>query len=569
MEKDFLKKYEDEIREIVRDMLNAEKQWKINRIKGMYKDILDEFIKCTTNINIKADNYLPVYIATNHLEEENQYAHLLFIFKLDTSEILILLVFDDVAVLDLNIVGKTIYELSNKKKVKGFFSEIFQNDTDMSFLFDIIEGISKSVNILKIEFHKRYVEELNTLFNIMDKIETMTLFGYFLYISLYKQFLLSYKYYSLLNIVFNIKNDEIRNIRAVCSLFYSIVFTDKEIPSENVFTTDDISTEEYILEKFKDATKFRYAYKIKSKNGKFIIIDYSEPSKRKSINNVLNLYSKKTKEKLFNMSIAILSKKKISDDKILHIDFKDFNDDNYKIIKKQYDLFQDYIVEFEDFIDDKYQLSDTDYEYSAISKSIKKMSKKIYSSAVIEQYQSNRYAPIILALHDFFEFFRNKHYISQKDYDKFISLCDTIYGAENTQIDIGDTNINVDPIVVFTKTIYELYKNNIELFADDNTRQPFRYYNTKNKKEMICFNHITYVISFVKNNKDMITSYNDFSNIFIESESTEDLLQQIRDSLTEKQIQVVNKNRKDYRIGKSSYFAIDALKLKEFVTQCE
>lgn len=232
-------------------------------------------------------------------------------------------------------------------------------------------------------------------------------------------------------------------------------------------------------------------------------------------------------------------------------------------------VFQEYISEFEDFINTKYDQLRLDLTEFTMKPPVKKVSKSIYNSAVIEKHLANKYAPILLALYDFFEFLRNKYYISQEDYDKFMNLCKTIYGAENTQIDISNTNTNVDPIVVFTKTIYELYINNIELFAEDNTKQPFRYTKTKNKKELICFKNISDVISFVKNNKNMIASYNDFSNIFIESKSDEDVLQQIKDFLFEKQIQKTNKDRKDYKIDGKLYFALDVAKLKEFIAQCE
>lgn len=568
MEKDFLKKYEDEIRGIIVEMLNAEKQWKINRVKDIYKDILDEFVKCNTNINIET-NYLPVYISSNYFEEENQYAHLLFIFKLEKSEVLSLLVYDDEAVLDMIIADETIHKLSNKKKLKKFFSEDFLYDMDLHSLLNIAEEISKSINVLHMDFHKRYIYELNTLFSIIDKKEMMMLFGYFLYIYFYKQFTLYYKYYSMLNIVFNSKNDDINKLRAVCSLFYSLIFSEKEIPSENVFAIDDITTTDKAAQKIGDAEQFEYTYRTRHANGKCIIVDCSKYSKRKNINNIINIYSNRVEEEYLSSNIIILSERKVINDIVLHINFDNFTDRRYHAIKNEYDIFQKYISEFEDFMEEKYEISWLSCDDIDMKKYTKKMSNKIYDSAVIEKHLADKYAPIILALYDFFEFLRSKYYITQEDYDKFIKDCDAIYGAGDTHIDITKHSSNIDPVIVFSKAIYTLYTNHSELFSDADDSVPFIYEGNRNNKQLICFKNIEESVEFAQNNIDKIDSYESFNEIFMQSESVEDILPKIKDVLIEKGIQIFNKNRKDYRINDKTYFALNVEKLKEFVEQCE
>lgn len=303
---------------------------------------------------------------------------------------------------------------------------------------------------------------------------------------------------------------------------------------------------------------------------KLIFIDYSKPSKRKPVNIILNMYSNKIKKKLLNNSIIILSKNKIVNDRVLHINFEKFNDKKYVDIQKTCKILRQYISKnFKKFIKKKYELKNVIVEDPDIEKNIKETSNTIYNSAVIEKHFADRYAPIILALYDFFEFLRSKYYITQEDYDKFIKDCDAIYGAGDTHIDIPYNNFNNDPIIIFLKAIYELYENNSELFSDSTDSEPFIYDKSTKADKLICFQDIDKAVEFVKNHIDKIDLADSFNGIFVNPEYINDVLSQIKDTLIEKRIQIVNKGRKDYRIGKTSYFAIDIEKLKEFVEQCE
>lgn len=252
MEKDFLKKYEDEINTITNQLIDTKKKWECRRINDIWKEFLDEICKCNLDMSLCDEaGYLPVHVLSRHLKEEDIYEHLLFIFNLKTSEILFFLVSDTARIIDMNKVNKKINKLLCEKKLKKFFLAMVQNDVDILPLLNVAEKISKNINALNIEFHKKYIEDINTLFSIIDKKEIMTLFGYCLYVYFYKQFTLSYKYYSMLNIVFNPKNYDINKLRAVCSLLYSLIFSEEEIPSENIFTIDDIKTEDDVLKRFK------------------------------------------------------------------------------------------------------------------------------------------------------------------------------------------------------------------------------------------------------------------------------------------------------------------------------
>ncbi len=338
-----------------------------------------------------------------------------------------------------------------------------------------------------------------------------------------RQYLLSHKYFSIINLVCDTKKINVTQVRAVCSFLYSVIFDKNTIPPENILTYTDLSDQNIILNKFEEIENFQYAYTCKNIFDNFVIIDCSEISIRKNNHNLLNLILKQAKK--LTQSIIIISKKRIIDDTVLNINFDNLDSSNYHFVQNNSKNIQKYISKFKNAFNKKYIPSWIELVDYFMEEYVEKMSMSIYKSAVIEKYLADRYAPIILALYDFFEFLRNEYYIAQEDYNKFINLCNTIYGAENTQIDISDTNTNIDPIVVFTEAIYELYINNIELFTDDNTRKPFIYINKKNQKELICFNYIADVIPFIKNNRDKINSYNNFSNIFIEAESTEELLQ--------------------------------------------
>ncbi|NDO18688.1 hypothetical protein FMM68_03355 [Lachnospiraceae bacterium MD329] len=568
MEKDFLKKYESEIKEISHKLIDSDKRWMLVRISKIWKDILDEVCKYNIDISVCIKSgYLPVHISSTYLREENIYENLLFIFKKHTSEILLLLTYSEDTVIDSSKTNDFINKLSTKNKLKEFFSEFTQHNVDMLTLLNVTKEISKNINILEFRLRKADIDNIHSLFNIIEEKEMLTLFGYYLYVHYYRQYLLSHKYYSIINLVCDTKKINVTQVRAVCSFLYSVIFDKNTIPPENILTYTDLSDQNIILNKFEEIENFQYAYTYKNIFDNFVIIDCSEISIRKNNHNLLNIILKQAKK--LTQSIIIISKKRIIDDTVLNINFDNLDSSNYHFIQNNSKNMQKYISKFKNAFNKKYIPSWIELVDYFMEEYVEKMSTSIYKSAVIEKYLADRYAPIILALYDFFEFLRNEYYIAQEDYNKFINLCNTIYGAENTQIDISDTNTNIDPIVVFTEAIYELYINNIELFTDDNTRKPFIYINKKNQKELLCFNYIADVIPFIKNNRDKINLYNNFSNIFIEAESTEELLQQIRNSLIEKQLQVVNKNRKDYRIGSQSYFALDVAQLKEFVAQRE
>lgn len=575
MEKDFLMKYESEIKSIANKLIDSSKRWKLSRISEVWKDIFDEVCKCNIDMSVCSNSgYLPVHISSTYLREEDTYENLLLIFKLHNSEVLFLLTSSENSAIDSSKTNDFINKLSTKNKLKEFFSEFTQHNVDILTLLNVTEEISKNINILESRLRKADIDNLNTLFNIITEKEMLTLFGYYLYTYLYCNDKIKNKYRSIINITYDYHKNNVDEVKFVSSFLHSVMTTRKSFPAKSIFTTTDFPTKGDAFEKFKNATN------------NLVIVDYSTPSRKNLIKNILCIYSTLKKQKkyissiqydqCFNRNIIIISKKLINDELIIHIPFENLNADNYIKAKTLTNIFNKYIDEFEDFIADKYEpITELIDLTNNIEKAMKSISKSIYNTSIQDKNTSNKYAPVILALYDFFEFLQQKYYISQKDYEEFIRLCNAIYGYQNTKIDIPqinteiDINNNIDPYIVFTKTIYELYINNIELFTDDNTKQPFRYANTKNKKEMICFKDISYVISFIKNNKDKIDSYNDFSNVFIESESTEELLQQIRNSLMENQLQVVNKNRKDYRVGKSSYFALDVAKLKEFIAQCE
>ena len=600
MERDFLKKYESEICAISDKLIDTKKKWKCSRIKGAWKEIFDEICKLNIDMSLcRKFGYLPVHILSRHLQEEDIYEHLLFIFKVNTSEVLFLLVSTNSQIIDMNKVNKKISKLSGKKELKDFFSEMIQNDMDILSWLTIAEAISKDINVLNIEIQKTYIDDINNLFGIIDKKESMTIFGYFLYIFFYKQFTQSTEYYSMLNIVFNPKNYESNKLMAVLSLLYSMICSKKEFPPENIATINDIETKKKILKKFKHAQKYKCAFNYKkseeitkrlaekSKGGifdgqfivpkknerqinKLIVIDYSEPSKRITINNLLDIYSNEVKERHFDNSIIILSKKKIEKNIVLPINFENLNSEKYidskKICKT---IRKDLLKKLKKFIRKKYKINKSFDEITAIEKKIKKVSNKIYDSAVIGKHLADRYAPIILALYDFFEFLRSKYFITQEDYDKFIKDCDAIYDAEDTSIDIPYNNLNDDPVIIFSKAIYELYENNNELFLNSPNSELFIYDKSKKADKLICFKDIDKSVEFIKSHIDKIHLADSFNTIFVQSESIEYILPKIKDVLIEKGIQFVNQKRKDYKINGKLYFALDVEKLKEFVEQCE
>lgn len=336
MEKDFLKKYENEIRLIANKLIDSSKRWKLGRIDKVWKDIFDEVCKYNIDMSVCIKSgYLPVHISSTYLREEDTYENLLLIFKLNTSEVLFLLTSSENSAIDISKTNDFINKLSTKNKLKEFFSEFTQHNVDILTLLNVTEEISKNINILESRLRKADIDNLNTLFNIITEKEMLTLFGYYLYVYFYKQYLLFPKYYSIINLVYDARKMNVTQARAICSFLYSTIFAENEISSKNILTYKDISDKKMILSKFKEADKFEYAYDSENNLGTFIIIDCSESSTRKNINNVLHIYSKKVKKQYLNTSIIIISKKKITDDIVLHVNFENLNSDKYLSVKKK------------------------------------------------------------------------------------------------------------------------------------------------------------------------------------------------------------------------------------------
>ena len=187
MEKDFLKKYESEIKEISHKLIDSDKRWMLVRISKIWKDILDEVCKYNIDISVCIKSgYLPVHISSTYLREENIYKNLLLIFKQHTSEILLLLTYSEDTVIDSSKTNDFINNLSTKNKLKEFFSEFTQHNVDMLTLLNVTKEISKNINILEFRLRKADIDNIHSLFNIIEEKEMLTLFGYYLYVHYYK-----------------------------------------------------------------------------------------------------------------------------------------------------------------------------------------------------------------------------------------------------------------------------------------------------------------------------------------------------------------------------------------------
>lgn len=571
MKKDFLLQYKDELLSKVTELIDSGKSRKICRIDNFYKSIVDEIMTSNVDISLCRETfYLPVHIASVYLREENIYNHVLFIFNLHTSEVLILLTNSQTPELNKSETTEMFNKLSQKDKqnLKQFFKTFNQNKIDFDLLLNCTTEISKSLDVLEFKLKQIWIDDLKKFLNIISAKEMLTLFGYYLYTYIYCKNITRNKYRSIINITYNPKNTNTDEIKAVYSLLHRIITSEKSLSSKNVLTSDDIITKENALHNFKNATD------------NLIIINYSEPSRKKPIGNILDIYSTLEKQKKhigskkyhqgLNRNMIIISKKHIDKKGIIPVAFDNFNASNHVDTKKVCAIFQEYISEFKDFVSDKYDsLEDIDNITVQTEKAVKKISKTIYKHSILEKSESDKYSPILLSLYDFFEFLRSKFYIAQEDYEEFIILCDTIYGAQDTNIDIPQSNTAIDPIIVFSKAIYYLYIHHRELFSDNSNSEPFIYTKYKKIKELLCFKNINSVVSFVENNIDKIDSSDYFLDTFINSKSATDLLKQTKHSMIEKEIVTVSKGAKDYRIGKRRYFAIDILKLKEFIAQCE
>ena len=146
-----------------------------------------------------------------------------------------------------------------------------------------------------------------------------------------RQYLLSHKYFSIINLVCDTKKINVTQVRAVCSFLYSVIFDKNTIPPENILTYTDLSDQNIILNKFEEIENFQYAYTCKNIFDNFVIIDCSEISIRKNNHNLLNLILKQAKK--LTQSIIIISKKRIIDDTVLNINFDNLDSSNYHFVQ--------------------------------------------------------------------------------------------------------------------------------------------------------------------------------------------------------------------------------------------
>ena len=165
-----------------------------------------------------------------------------------------------------------------------------------------------------------------------------------------------------------------------------------------------------------------------------------------------------------------------------------------------------------------------------------------------------------------------KRYISDSDYKRYIAECDNIYGKNNDPIDFVQKKPTVNHTNIFLKAIYELYKNHAEVFdktPDENTTIPFIYVNNKTGEQCLCADNVGGMLSFIKNNKKLLSDYDLIEENIINANNRDELMQKIRDELIGMNISKVNKGRRGYKISNHEYFAVKLSELKKFIAEHE
>lgn len=112
-----------------------------------------------------------------------------------------------------------------------------------------------------------------------------------------------------------------------------------------------------------------------------------------------------------------------------------------------------------------------------------------------------------------------------------------------------------------------LYTKHRYLFSDTPGRdEPFIYIR-RDRNLVICFNNISDVISFIKNHSDKIDglSYSRFNDIFINNDRSAEVLNDIKLFMFDNELQAVNNDRKDYKVKKLLYFAMNMTKIEEYI----
>lgn len=560
MKKDFLLQYKEDIKKITLHLLNHSKKQEIYRTVGMYKNIIDNVLNDIT-IDIDKCNekgYLIMHIAELYLSEDH-HEHTFFIFNFHTSEVLVMLIPSETNEIHIPVILDSIYNLLDN----DFFLLQHTDNLDIAALSQSIKELEKRADIIHLTLSSEFAKMLNNFFNIIPSREMLILFGYYLYAYIYQHAVESKKYKPTINIIYSLKKTSIEEIRAFLSGLYAIITDDDKRCRKNFFSSNDISDlsnssdSEAVKSKFKD-----------SKNN-IIVADASSLKNQNDINTFINKFYHLGKS---NHGLIILSKKTIENDSVMNIHFKEFNSDKFISSKPFFNDLYAAITDFSEYVDEqKYKhdwrdISITNSDEKIVS-NLKEYKNTIYYNSIFESSECEKYAPIILSLNDFFEFLKKEKYIFNDEYENLIRLSTAIYYTPTEIVTNTYKNHYTRASYLLIKIMNTLYTKHRYLFSYTPGRdEPFIYIR-RDRNLVICFNNISDVISFIKNHSDKIDglSYSRFNDIFINNDRSAEVLNDIKLFMFDNELQAVNNDRKDYKVKKLLYFAMNMTKIEEYI----
>ena len=472
MNKNFFSEHESFIDKIANEIMNSDKDWIIDEFQNVYTDIINEIKDSGINLPATANSkYFLLYAASLHIEENNKYLHISFIFNFKNEQVLIMPIYTDTGDINLkeiNIAKINSYMESDKKRIKEFFKYANQLNIDFNDLVNYADLIKEKLFIY--ENRKYRYPCLGNFFNILSAKEMLKFLGYCLYV--YWCSPETKKYCHILNIVYSKQNVEYKDIKAFCSFIHKMV-TDDEPSDKNFIAGKNLDSKNII-----DA--------LDNTNDKMVFIYYVKTPQKKSIECVTRFLdilksnksslSKKKYKKLYEKKIVIISTEP-ADNNMIPVFFENYNKSNLIMSKKKSDIIDDLFCEFNEYFINYYfspfNFSNKDDEI--VNNSINSLKEKIYHETDLSENDCKKYAPILFLIEGLLKFMKDRAYVSAKGYEVYEKIYRSIMEEEsditNTQPEI-DTDITLD----FVIAIYDLYQKQRELFFEhnkDNTQTPF------------------------------------------------------------------------------------------------
>lgn len=353
----------------------------------------------------------------------------------------------------------------------------------------------------------------------------------------------------------NLNNNE---IYPLLSLMNTIHTGKTSISHSQLIQSHELSENESLKEKFKKS------------ESNIIIADASNQYAMRNLNNLIDLYyssketSTKKGDKNLVLGLLMITKNPFLDKHVLNVTCNNIDQNRLMEIKRMHTDLYDLTAHFCQRVKKKEKKRlkiKLDNPGALTKENIKELSDEIDQNSIFDSSKCQALAPIILTLNNFFKFLNKKNYISADTCKFYLQIVRSIYIPESATM--NDTVTSDDlPENIVVKCLYGLINKSKSLISTSIDKTPFIYTQSTKYGNMICFNHIEDVITFIKNNIELLDEklYSKFYDIVL-MENSSSGAQLLKRRLKEKNLIITNAGRPDYRIKNKTYLALDIDKI--------